>query len=344
MSPTQSEAKSPETMTGIRKAAIFLISVGEKASADIIRQLPEKDLQLVSTEITRLDGTIPAEQLEAVLEEFQQMKAAGDSVACGGTEYASKMLINAFGPAPAGRLMDRIVKTARTRDDRHIGALRHADPQQLAAFIQNEHPQTIALILSNLSGVQAGMLLMSLPAPMRPDITMRMANLDRISPEVFNRIVAVVGEKLKALGEVRYSGGTKVVAEMLNGIDSGAAKEIMSAIGQADNRLVEVIQHLMFVFDDILVIPKEAMKILLSRVDRKVLTLALKGTSTQLKNHFTTCMSQRGAEMLKEDMEALGPQRIRDVEAAQQQIITTVRQLQAEGLISLKGSAEQYVV
>jgi flagellar motor switch protein FliG len=174
-----------------------------------------------------------------------------------------------------------------------------------------------------------------------------MANLDQISPEIISKIAGIIGSKLKALGELSREsyGGVRAVAEMFNRLDSSTSKEILESIEHSDPSLVETIRHLMFVFDDILLIDQMAIKEILSKVDRKILTIALKGTSDQLKDHFLSAMSVRGSEMLREDMDALGPIKIKEVEAAQQQIITVVRQLEAEGVVNLKGTVgEQYVV
>jgi len=224
--------------------------------------------------------------------------------------------------------------------------LQKADPQQLAKFIHSEHPQTIALILSHLSPTQAAGLLGSLPVEIRSDVAMRMANLEQISPDIISKIANIIGFKLRELGEVsrQSMGGVEAVAEMFNRMDTTSAKEMMERIEQADAKLGETIRHLMFVFEDLLVVDGNGIKEVLSRVDRKILTVALKGTSDQLRQNFLAQMSQRGAEMLKEDMEALGPVKIRDVESSQQQIIAVVRQLEAEGVINLSGGgAEQYV-
>jgi len=202
-------------------------------------------------------------------------------------------------------------------------------------------------VLSHLNPSQAAALLVSLPAELRADVALRMANLDQISPEIISKIAGIIGQKLKAIGELSREayGGVRAVAEMFNRLDSASSKEILDAIESADPALVETIRHLMFVFEDLLLIDPAGIKEILSRVDRKLLTVALKGTSDQLKQHFLQCMSQRGAEMLKEDMEALGPVKIKEVEAAQQQIIAVVRQLESEGVINLKGTVgEQYVV
>ena len=174
-----------------------------------------------------------------------------------------------------------------------------------------------------------------------------MANLDQISPDIISKIAAIIGKKMKDLGELSREsyGGVRAVSEMFNRLDSGTSKEILEGIELNDPTLVETIRHLMFVFEDLLLLGPEAIKEVLAKIDRKILTVALKGTSEQLKAHFLEGMSQRGAEMLKEDMEALGPVKIKEVEAAQQQIIAVVRQLEAEGTISLKGTVgEQYVV
>jgi flagellar motor switch protein FliG len=246
----------------------------------------------------------------------------------------------------AKRMLDRLSK-AMGSEAASFDAIQKADPQQLAKFIHNEHPQTIALVLSHLNPSQAAALLISLPPEMRADIAQRMASLDQISPEIIMKIASVIGSKLKALGEFSREsyGGVRAVAEMLNRLDSGSSRVILDSVEQQDANLVETIRHLMFVFEDLLLIDPLGLKEVVGKVERKVLTVALKGTSEQLRNHIMTCMSQRGAEMLREDMDALGPVKIKEVEAAQQAIIALVRQLEAEGVISLKGTVgEQYVV
>lgn len=338
-------AQNVEILSGVRKAAILLVLLGEAASSELMKQLSDDEVQLVSREIARI-RTITSEQAEAILEEFNQMVVAKDFVVKGGIDYAKKILINAFGPEVAKKMLDRLVK-ALGNDVANLDILQKADPQQLAKFVHSEHPQTIALVLSHLNPSQAAALLASLPPGMRADVALRMASLDQISPEIVSKIANIIGEKLSALGEFsRQSyGGVRAVAEMFNRLDSVTSKEILEVIEEKNAPLVETIRHLMFVFEDLLLIDQNGIKEILSRVDRKILTVALKGTSDQLRGHFLEGMSQRGAEMLKEDMEALGPIKVRDVEAAQQQIITLVRQLEAEGVINLKGSVgEQYVV
>jgi flagellar motor switch protein FliG len=337
--------KPTAPMPGVRKAAILMIILGDQTSADILRELDEEEVQLISREMARINS-ISNEQSEEILDEFYQMTVAKDYVLKGGIDYARKVLMGAFGPERGTVLLDRLMKTLSS-DLASFDALQKADPSQLAKFIHNEHPQTIALVLSHLNPSQAAALLVSLPAELRADVALRMANLDQISPEIISKIAGIIGHKLKAIGELSREayGGVHAVAEMFNRLDSASSKEILDTIENADPTLVETIRHLMFVFEDLLLIDPTGVKEVLSRVDRKLLTVALKGTSDQLKNHFLQCMSQRGAEMLKEDMDAMGPVKIKEVEASQQQIIAVVRQLESEGVINLKGTVgEQYVV
>jgi len=225
--------------------------------------------------------------------------------------------------------------------------LQRVDPAQLARYVQDEHPQTIALVLSNLSGAQAAGLLRSLPEELRAEVALRMGTLDKISPDVVNRIAAAIAQKSQADGETakQSCGGVRAVADMLNRIEQSECVRILEVIGDQDPNLVESIRNLMFVFDDLLKIDVNQVRELMNRIDRKILTYALKGTSDRIKQHFMQTMSARAQEMLREEMEALGPVRIREVEAAQQQIIALVRQLESEGVLSLEGGgSEQYVV
>jgi flagellar motor switch protein FliG len=335
----------PVRIKGVRKTAMLMVVLGDAISAEILRNMDEDEVDAVGREIARV-GTVTPEEAESILEEFYQMTVAHDYVLKGGLDYARKMLNNAFGPEQARKMLDRLVK-ALGNEAANFDVLQKADPQQLAKFIHSEHPQTIALILSHLNPSQAAGLLFSLPPEIRADVALRMANLDQISPEIISKIAGIIGGKLKALGELSREsyGGVRAVSEMFNRLDSATSKEILESIERADANLVETIRHLMFVFEDILLIDQMAIKEILSKVDRKILTIAMKGTSDQLKNHFLSAMSQRGSEMLREDMDALGPIKIKEVEAAQQQIISVVRQLEAEGVVNLKGTVgEQYVV
>jgi flagellar motor switch protein FliG len=329
-------------ISGPQKAAILLVALGDKIGGELMKQLNDEEVKAVSKAIARLEKVTPA-QTESVLEEFCQM--AGTNGARGGFEYAKRVLANAFGAEGAKRIAEHLPKTGG-RINKSLESLQKADPNQLSRFIGGEHPQTIALILSHLSASQSASLLANLPMPLRSDVTLRIAQLDRVSPDVVARVSVVISEKLRALGEVKMElhGGPKSVAEILNRMDATMSDEILAAM-QDEQPLVDAIRHFMFTFDDLLLIDTTAMREVVAKIDRKLLVVALKGTSDQLKSQFLQCMSQRGAEMLRDDMEAAGPVRIRDVEGAQQQILEVVRQLESEGVLSLKGGGgSEYVV
>jgi flagellar motor switch protein FliG len=335
-------AESTSKITGQQKAAILIVALGDKIGGELMKQLNDEEVKAVSKAIARLDKVTPS-QTESVLEEFCQL--TGHSGGRGGFDYAKRVLAAAFGPEGAKRIAEHLPKTSG-KLNKNIESLQKADPNQLSRFIVGEHPQTIALILSHLSAQQAASLLANLPMPLRSDVTLRIAQLDRVSPDVVARVSVVISEKLRTLGEVRMEmhGGPRSVAEILNRMDGAMSDEILSNLTD-EQPLVDAIRHFMFTFDDLLLIDAMAMKEVVAKIDRKLLVVALKGTSDQLKNQFLQCMSQRGAEMLREDMEASGPVRIRDVEGAQQQILEVIRQLESEGVLSLKGGGgSEYVV
>lgn len=329
-------------LTGMQKAAALLATLGENTSAEILKHLNEDEVQKVSQAVAQLPK-LTSDEAGTVLEEFEQMVTAQQFVVKGGMEYAREMLHHAFGPDLANRLLER-VRTSIATDTASFDVLQKADPQQLAKFIHSEHPQTVALILSHLSSSQAAALLSSLPRELRTDVAVRMANLDQISPEIIEKIASVIEGKLRAIGEFSREsyGGVRAVAEMINRLDIGESREILNSIEQADAKLFETIRHLMFVFEDMMELDVRDLKELVQRVDRKLLTIALKGTSEQLKARLMSVMSQRSADMLREDIEAIGAVKIREVEAAQQSIIAIIREMEKEGAITLQQS--QYVV
>lgn len=334
-----------EVFTGIRKAAIAVVALGDDVAAEVFRQLSEPEIQALGREVSKLSQVTP-EQAENTLQEFHEMSIARGYLVQGGLEYAKRVLTTAFGNERSKTIIDRLVKSLG-EELATFDSLQRADPQQVAKFIQGEHPQTIALVLSHLNTGSAAAMLMALPADIRADVARRMAHLDQISPEIVSKIAGILDGKLKTLGQFSREsyGGVAAVAEMLNRLESNAGQELIEQIEEKDQELATSVRNLMFVFEDMLLIDPMAMREVLSRVDKKTLTVALKGTSDKLRDHFFGNMSERGAAMLKEDMEALGPIKIRDVEAAQQQIIAAVRALESEGVVSLKGAVgEQYVV
>jgi flagellar motor switch protein FliG len=328
--------------TGVHKAAALLTTLGEKASAQVVKHFNDEELQHVTQAIAQLEN-LTSTEAEQILDEYHQMLLAQQYVVKGGLDYARNMLFSAFGPEVAGRLLDRL-RERMAAESANFDTLQKADPQQLAKFIHNEHPQTIALVLSHLGASQAAALLSSLPQELQTDVAMRMAHIDQISPDIIHKIAAVIEQKLKTLGEFSREsyGGVRAVADMINRLDLNVSKEIMTSIEENDAKLFETIRHLMFVFEDLMQLDIRDLKELIQRIDRKLLTVAMKGTSEQLKVRIFGVMSQRSAEMLKEDIEVIGAVKIREVEAAQQQIIAMIREMEKEGTISLQQS--DYVV
>src|SRR5579863_8405546 len=338
-------ASTPPLLTGVQKSATLLIALGDQASAELLKHLSEEEVQIVSDAIGSLP-TISPEHVEVVLEEFRSMAVNAVQVGQGGVEFAKRILTNAFGPEGSKKHLERLPEAPGQGS--HSRELQRLDPQLLARFVRGEHPQTVALILAHLSAAQSAAVLTSMDPPMQADIALRIAKLEKISPVVVSKISTVIGQKLKSAGEIKResSGGPRAVAEMFNQLDADLSNEILAQIGEENAELMEAIRNKMFVFDDILSIDANGVKEILARADRRPLTLALKGASEELRQHLLKGMSQRGSAMLLEDMEALGPVKIKDVESAQQQVIAVVRQLESEGVVNLRGgdANEQYVL
>jgi len=333
-----------DNISGIRKAAILMVLLGDEASAGVFRYLQEDEVQEISREISGL-GRIDSEVADAVLDDFHRITLAQTCLARGGAEFAKKLLVKAFGTDSSRKLLDRLnisMQNAMVGFD----SLQKADPAQLSKFIQAEQPQTIALVLAHLNSSQAAALLSSLPAALRADVVMRMASLSQISPDIISKITTILEQKMKSLGDFSREsyGGIRAVAELINRMETKAAASILEKIENENPTLALSIRNLMFVFDDVMLIDDQGMRELLQRVDKKSLAMALKGTSEELRNQFFRNMSSRAVEMLREDMEAMGPIKIKDVEASQQQIVAVVRKLDESGVISLKGGGgDEYV-
>jgi flagellar motor switch protein FliG len=284
------------------------------------------------------------EVADDVMEEFHTMTLAKTYITQGGIEFAKKLLIKSVGPEAARKIIDRLTKALESSAG--FTSLERANPQQLSKFIQSEHPQTIALILAHLNATQAGELIASLPEDLRAEVCMRMANLQEISPEVVRRISLILEQKLEALGSFATEayGGVRAVAELFNRMDRSTGRTVLEKI-EADNpQLAGSIRDLMFVFDDILLVDDIGITEILKRADKKVLTIALKGTSEELRAQFFRNMSSRAVEMMKEEMDFMGPIKLRDVEKAQHEVVEIVRQLEEEGVITIGGGGgDDYV-
>lgn len=344
MAEREQKLENAGKISGVRKAATILVLLGDEISSLIFRHLNEDEIEVLSREISQMDQVKP-ENAKGVLDEFYNLFNAQEYLNRGGVEYAKRLLVKALGPDEAQRLLDRVVRLLKA-SPASFDMLQKADPQQLSRFIQNEHPQTIALILAHLNTSQAAAVLRSFPMELQSEVVMRMANLEHISPEIIGKITSVLDEKLKALGDYsRQSyGGARAVAELLNRMDSSLSRKILERIEASNPELAISIRDLMFVFDDILIIDDMGMREILQHVDKKTLALALKGTSEELKARFFSNMSQRAAEILREDMEAMGAVKLREVERAQQEIMAVIRQLEQSGVISFSSTGtEQYV-
>jgi flagellar motor switch protein FliG len=332
-----------EDLTGPRKAAALLVALGEDVSSQLLKFLGEGEIESIGKEMNSME-TVPFGLAEKLLEEFHRGAVSGRYDSSGGAAFTRKLLNKALGVEGARGVIDRLTKAIPT--PANLAPLDKTDPQQLYQFIQYEHPQTVALILSHVTPNQAAAVLSGFQPAIQADIAMRIASLGEISPDVVNRISSILAQKVTTLGQTsrEAAGGARAVAELVNKMDRTAGREILEKIEGGNPELASLIRNLMLVFDDILQIDTPGIREILQRADKKVLTLALKGTSEELQAHLFKNMSQRAAEMMKEDMEALGPVRLRDVEKAQHDIVEVIQKLEEEGLVSLRGgSGDEYV-
>ena len=330
-------------LTGGQKAAVLMVTLGDETASNIFKYLEEDEIQTISREIA-ITKHVQPEIAEEVMEEFHTMTQARSYISQGGIEYAKKLLIKSVGPEVARKIIDRLVKALESSAG--FTSLERANPQQLSKFIQNEPPQTIALILAHLNASQAAELISSLPEALRSDVAMRMASLQEISPEVVRRISLILEQKLEALGSFATEayGGVRAVAELFNRMDRNTGRAVLEKIETEKPQLAASIRDLMFVFDDILLIDDNGITEILKRADKKTLTIALKGTSEELQNQFFRNMSSRAVELMKEEMEFMGPVKLKDVEKSQHEVVEIVRQLEEEGVISIGGGGgEDYV-
>ena len=330
--------------TGLRKAAILMVLLGEDAASQIYRHLPPGEVEQVTEEIAALDYVNPDAAL-VVLEEFHRLVMTGDYIDQGGTDYANKLLVKAFGKEGASELLRQVSQAAEVSGSK-LDSLRKIDPQQLAKFIEAEHPQTIALILAHLDSKQASLVLMRLPAELRAEPIKRLAQLRQFSPEMAQRVSLVLNKRIEALGEQnrRAYAGLKGVADLLNRLDVPTGKSILETIEGEDPKLALSIRNLMFTFEDLLTVPEAGVRELLGQMDKKTLATALRGASEELKNYIFKSMSSRAVEMLKEDMEVLGPVRSREINKAQLEAVAVARKLEADGKLSLSPGGEDEFV
>lgn len=330
-------------LTGKRKAAILLVMLGPEKAALVLKHLDESDVEQLTIEIANL-GKITDEEKKQVLTEFQDIARAREMIAQGGIEYAKEVLQKAFGPEKAMKIIERLVSNLQVKP---FDFLRQADPLQLVNFLQNEHPQTIAVILSYLEPQLAGKILSAFPEELQIEVIKRIALLERTSPDVIRDIEKNLERKLSGFVMQTFSqvGGVDTAAEIMNSIDRTSERKIMEKLSYDSPELAEEIRRRMFVFEDIVKLGDRSVQIVLREVETRDLALALKGASEEVKQKIFKNISKRAAQLLQDELEYMGPVRLKDVEEAQQKIINVIRRLEEAGeIVIARGGGEELIV
>jgi len=334
--------KGVKEYTGRQKAAIFLVTIGSEISAEIFKFLREDEIETLTFEIARLE-TIEPEQKDAILQEFQELMMANQFISTGGIDFARELLEKSLGSQKAIDIINRLTSSLQVRP---FDFIRRTDPAHLLNFIQQEHPQTIALILAYLEPQKASIILQNLPHEVQSDVARRIATMDRTSPEVLREVERVLEKKLSTLSSEDYSaaGGVESIVEILNLVDRASEKQIIEALEDEDPELAEEIKKRMFVFEDIVMLDDRSIQKVMREVDSQELAKALKSVDTEVQDKIFRNMSKRAASMLKEDMEYMGPVRLKDVEEAQQKIVSIIRHLEDTGEIVIARAGEDELV
>lgn len=335
--------RNDDKITGIQKAAILLISLGPEKSAEIFKHLKEDEIEELTLEIAKTRSVTPQVK-DAIINEFYEVCLAQQYIAEGGINYARELLEKALGAEKAVDVIGRLTASIQVKP---FEFMRKTDASQLLSFIQDEHPQTIALILSYLGPTQSGMILAALTPDRQADVTRRIATMDRTSPDVVKEVEKILESKLANLVNQDYTiiGGVDHVVEILNSVDRGTEKHIMETLEIEEPELAEEIRKKMFVFEDILLLDDRAIQRVLRDVDNNDLAVAMKGSNEEVQNAIFNNMSKRLAVMIKEDMEFMGPVRMKDVEESQQKIVNIIRKLEDSGEIVIsRGGGDEIVV
>jgi flagellar motor switch protein FliG len=330
-------------LKGSQKAAALLIALGPEVSAEVLKHFRETDIEALTFEIFQLEK-VTEETKGEVLEECYHMAVARDFITSGGAEYARDMLVRALGKDKAQEVIDRLSVSRRSQ---RFAFARESDPAQLAQFIGNEHPQTIALILAHLPATQAAQTMTHLAPELRTEVALRIATMDRTPPEVVDQVEDVLRRKLSTFLSRDFTsvGGTPYLVKMLTNVDRGTEKQILEFLDNANSDLAAEVRKLMFVFDDLVRLDDRSLQRILRDVDSKDLALAMRGTSEELQERIFRNQSTRAAQALREEMEIGGPVRLRQVEEAQQRIVNVVRRLEeSEEIIVQRGGGEDVLV
>ncbi len=328
-------------LSGVKKAAIFLVAIGPMASAEIYKHLSEHEVEKLTGEIARLES-VPSSMLNAVNQEYHQMIIAQQYIAAGGLSYAQEILEEALGEAKALEIIKRVQMALQVKG---FNVLQNVDTNQLLAFLQKEHSQTIALVLTQLNPVQAANVLTELPPNTQVDVMYRLAQMERVSPETIAAVERVLESRIDFTASSSKLGGVKQSADILNLVGQRFEKNILAGIAKENPDLASEIKNLMFVFEDVINLDDRSIQKILREVDNKELAMALKASSEELKAKILANMSRRAAEMIEEELQYMGPVRLREVEEVQQRVIDIIRRLEEDGQIVIgSGSAEDQMV
>jgi flagellar motor switch protein FliG len=323
-------------MSGVRKAAILLVALGEETAKEILRSLTETDVQLLTEELAEL-RTVSPELSAQVIEEFWEVLETQSFLVHGGLDFANRLLMETFGKERAKDLMT-MVRRSQEAAQGNLAKLQRTDPQQLGKLLDTEHPQTIALVLAHLDPRRASQVVDNLSEEHKVVSLQRLAEMRQFSPEMAQKVAQSLHRRLESMGDTQrqnYS-GFKAVADLLNRLQADEAKHILEVVENSDPELALNIRNLMFTFDDLVTVPAATIREIVSGLDKRQLALALRGANEELRATVFKSMSSRAVEMLKEDMEVLGPVRAREVTQAQQEILNLARRLEAEGKVILK--------
>lgn len=335
--------RAGSTLTHRQKTAIVIVAMGPEVAGKVLRYLDEDEVEQITLEIARMDKISP-EVRETVIEEFRDLCVAQEFIAEGGIQHARQVLENAFGPEKANELITRVIQAMQIVP---FDFIKKTDPSQLLNFIQDEHPQTIALVLAYIPPNHAAQVLQGLSPELRAEVARRIAIMDRTPPDVIHEVEKVLERKLSSVisQDLTSAGGVKALVELLNWVDRATERMILDNLTETNPELAEEVKKMMFVFEDIVQLDDRSIQQVLKEVDMKELALALKGCGEEVQQRIFKNMSERAANMLKEDMEFMGPVRLRNVEEAQQRIVGIIRRLEEAGeIVIARGGDEEMVV
>jgi flagellar motor switch protein FliG len=333
--------KAAMTVKGRKKAAVLLVSLGAEKAAEIFTCMRDDEIEALSLEMAKLQWLEPG-IADVVLEELAATVEASDSLAAGGVEYAKDVLERALGPERALEIIGRLSSVIEKRP---FEFMRKTPPEQVVTFLRNESPQTVALVVANLHTTLAAQVLCNLPENEQPEIALRIARMAETSPDVVKQVEGVMRSKLANVVQQEYSaaGGVKSLADILNQADRSTERIVLDSLTETDENLGAEVRRLLFVFEDIAKLDDRSIQMILREADQKDLALALRGVTDEVKERILSNMSERGAQMLVEEMEFMPPQRKRDIEEAQGRVVAIVRRLEEAGAVVLSRGEEDVV-